>query len=122
MQIVFAAFAMLGGLVAVLAGAYGLRETRRIASAGLYAIALVKPALLGTGRPLLEYETGDGRVLEITSPVSLPEGSSVRLSYDPDDPREVVVDGHERAGVDRGFVLTGLLLAVIGLLLAVAGL
>ncbi|GGZ43351.1 hypothetical protein GCM10010387_42060 [Streptomyces inusitatus] len=121
MQIVFAAFTALAGLVAVLVGAYARRQTRRIVSAGCLAIALVKPAPPGAGRGLLQYETADGRVVEIVSPVPLPEGGSVRLSYDPEDPRDVVVDGHHRAAVDRGFVIAGLLLTLIGAALAISG-
>ncbi|MGW6460598.1 hypothetical protein ACWF94_32520 [Streptomyces sp. NPDC055078] len=121
MQIVFASFTALGGLIAALAGAYGLRQSRRIAGSGHFAIALVKPAPPGTGRPLLAYETRDGQIVEVSSPVPLPEGSSVRLSYDPGDPREVVVDGHRRTGVDRGFVIAGLTLTSIGLGLAYSG-
>ncbi|MFF0447834.1 DUF3592 domain-containing protein [Streptomyces sp. NPDC004609] len=122
MQIVFGAVTVLGGLVAVLAGAYGLRQTRRIRRAGHFAIAVVKPPPPGGERPLLQYETRDGRVMETVSPVPrLPEGSSVRLSYDPADPREIVVDGHERTGVDRAFVSAGLVVTVVGLGPAVAG-
>ncbi|MFI2214552.1 DUF3592 domain-containing protein [Streptomyces sp. NPDC020141] len=120
-QIVFAVFTALGGLVAVLAGGYGLRQTRRITRTGAFAVALVKPAPPGAERPLLQYETADGRVMEIVSPVPLPAGGSVRLSYDPADPRDVVVDGRERTAIDRGFVAGGALLAVTGLVLAVLG-
>ncbi|AVZ72411.1 hypothetical protein SLUN_09605 [Streptomyces lunaelactis] len=126
MQIVFAAFTAIGGLVAALAGAYGLRQTRRIAASGHFAIALVKPAPPGVERPLLQYETEDGRVMEIVSPVPLQapleSGSSVRLSYDPEDPRDVVLDGHARTRVDKGFVIAGLALVVIALVLAVTAL
>ncbi|EFG06265.1 Hypothetical protein SCLAV_1187 [Streptomyces clavuligerus] len=51
MQIVFAAFAALAGVVAVLAGAYGLHRTRHITRSGRYAIALVKPPPPGAERP-----------------------------------------------------------------------
>ncbi|MFI6283747.1 DUF3592 domain-containing protein [Streptomyces sp. NPDC051018] len=122
MQIVFGAITVLAGLVAVLAGAYGLRQTRRIRGAGHSATAVVKPPPPGGERPLLQYETRDGRVVEIVSPVPrLPEGSRTRLSYDPDDPREVVVDGHERTGVEWAFVAAGLVVMVIGLGVAALG-
>ncbi|ANW20716.1 DUF3592 domain-containing protein [Streptomyces clavuligerus] len=121
MQIVFAAFAALAGVVAVLAGAYGLHRTRHITRSGRYAIALVKPPPPGAERPVLMYETHDGRIVETVSPVSLPSGSSVRLRYDPADPREVVVDGRERTATDRGFMIVGCVLVVAALALAVVG-
>ncbi|GLF98563.1 DUF3592 domain-containing protein [Streptomyces yaizuensis] len=121
MTIVFAVFAALAGAVAVLAGGYGLRRTRQVTRSGHYAIALVKPPPPGADRPLLSYETHDGRVVETVSPVPLPGGISVRLTYDPQDPRDVVVDGHERTAVDRAFVLTGLLLTAAAALVAALG-
>ncbi|MFE7132040.1 DUF3592 domain-containing protein [Streptomyces sp. NPDC057638] len=122
MQIVFAAFTVVGGVVAVLAGAYGLRQTRRIAARGHDAVAVVKPVPPGAERPLLTYETREGRVMEIPSPVTLPQGSIVSLRYDPDDPREVVVDGHHRTGIDIGFTAGGLALAAVGVTLIAWGL
>ncbi|MER7665127.1 DUF3592 domain-containing protein [Streptomyces sp. NPDC096193] len=123
MHIVFATLTVLGGLVAALAGGHGLRQTRRITGDGHLVMALVKQPSRDAQRPLLEFKTRDGRVMEIVSPVAeLTVGTSVGVSYDPRDPRDVVVDGHRRTGVDRGFVIVGLLLMVIGLVLAVSGL
>lgn len=111
----------MGGLVAVLAGAYGLWQTGRISGSGYCAIALVKPPPLGAQRPLLEFETLDGRIIEIVSPVPFADDSGgVRLWYDPGSPSDVVVDGHQRTGVDRGFVAVGLTLIAIGLGLALS--
>lgn len=122
-HIVFATLTVLGGLVAALAGGHGLRQTRRITGDGHLVMALVKQPSRDAQRPLLEFKTRDGRVMEIVSPVAeLTVGTSVGVSYDPRDPRDVVVDGHRRTGVDRGFVIVGLLLMVIGLVLAVSGL
>ncbi|WP_329115774.1 DUF3592 domain-containing protein [Streptomyces sp. NBC_01465] len=122
MLIVLAGFTAFGGLVALLAGAYGLRETRRIREAGLRAWALVKPAPPGADRRLLQFETADGRVLEIPSPARLEPGTRVELSYAPDDPRDVVLLGRERAGADRWFVAAGAAVLTLGLALIVAGL
>ncbi|MFD9790514.1 DUF3592 domain-containing protein [Streptomyces sp. NPDC059070] len=126
MLFVLAGFTAFGGLVALLAGAYGLRETRRIAEAGGLAWALVKPAPPGSGRPLLQYETADGRVLELPSPVPptrrdpLTPGARVHLSYNPADPRDVILVGRERTGLDRAFVAAGAAVLAVGLVLAVA--
>ncbi|MFF1419653.1 hypothetical protein [Streptomyces sp. NPDC058280] len=113
-MIVFAAFAALGGLVALLAGAVGIRRTRRILSAGESAMALVKRGPPGSERQTLQYETADGHVLEVISPVLLEAGTSVLLSYDPEDPREVVLPGYPRTRVDLGFVLLGLAVILAG--------
>ncbi|MET9360847.1 DUF3592 domain-containing protein [Streptomyces sp. NPDC006632] len=128
MLFVLAGFTVLGGLVALLAGAYGLRETRRVERAGALAWALVKPAPQGSERPLLQFETADGDVLELPSPVPpsrrepLPAGSGVRVSYDPEDPRTVVVLGRERTVVDRAFMASGAAIVLLGLALAAAAL
>lgn len=127
-MIVLAALTALGGLVALLAGAYGLRRTRRIRTAGHMTEALVKPPQPGLDRPLLQFETADGRVVEVVSPVPrsrrrpLPEGGHIPLAYDVDDPRETVLLGSERAGVDWAFVVAGGALVVLGLVLGVLAL
>ncbi|MFD9910581.1 DUF3592 domain-containing protein [Streptomyces sp. NPDC059063] len=127
-MVVLAAFTALGGLVALLAGAYGLEQTRRITESGLVTEALVKAVRQGADRPQLQFETEDGRVVEIVSPVPvsrrrpLPAGARLQIAYDPDDPRDVVVLGGERRGIDRVFVIAGAGLVVVGLGLAlVAG-
>lgn len=126
-MVVLAALTAFGGLVAVLAGAYGLRQTRRISAAGAVAQALVKAAPPGAERPTLQFETVDGRVVEVVSPVPptrsrpLASGDRVRLAYDTEDPRETVLLGGERTGLDRAFVGAGLALVVLGaVLVAVA--
>lgn len=127
-MVVLAVFTALGGLVALLAGAYGLRQTRRITAAGEVAQALVKAAPPGAERPVLQFETGDGRVVEVVSPVPpsrrhpLAAGDRVRIAYDSDDPRETVVPGHERRGIDRGFVAAGVAVLALGLVLTVLAL
>ncbi|MFJ2772765.1 DUF3592 domain-containing protein [Streptomyces sp. NPDC087300] len=123
-MVVLAALTAFGGLVAALAGAYGLRQTRRISAAGAVAQALVKAAPPGAERPTLQFETGDGRVVEVVSPVPatrrrpLASGDRVHLAYDTEDPRETVLLGGERTGLDRAFVGAGLALVVLGAVLA----
>ncbi|WP_371597471.1 DUF3592 domain-containing protein [Streptomyces sp. NBC_00564] len=127
-MVVLAALTALGGLLALLAGAYGLRQTRRISAAGQVAEALVKPPQPGLDRPLLQFETADGRVVEVVSPVPrsrrrpLPEGGHIRLAYDADDPRETVLLGSEPAGADWAFVVAGGALIVLGLVLGLLAL
>lgn len=125
-MIVLAAFTAMGGLVALLAGAYGLRRARRIRTAGNVVDALVKPPQPGSERPLLQFETVDGRVIEVVSPVPpgkhrpLPPGGVVSVAYDVEDPRETVLIGGERPGVDRGFMIAGAALVLVGMVLTVS--
>ncbi|MFE2990497.1 DUF3592 domain-containing protein [Streptomyces sp. NPDC059262] len=126
-MVVLAAFTLLGGLVAILAGAYGLRRTRRISEAGRVTQALVKPPQEGSERPRLQFETHDGLVVEVPSPapptrrLPLPTGGLVGIAYDVDDPRETVLIGGERSVLDWVFVAAGVALAVLGAVLAVTG-
>ncbi|WP_420033100.1 hypothetical protein ACN2WE_10800 [Streptomyces sp. cg28] len=125
-MIVLAAFTAMGGLVALLAGAYGLQRTRRVRVAGNVVDALVKPPQPGSDRPLLQFATGDGQVIEVVSPVPaskrlpLPAGGVVSVAYDTDDPRETVLLGGERPGVDRIFMMAGAVLVLTGMVLAVS--
>ncbi|MFD9718340.1 hypothetical protein [Streptomyces sp. NPDC059076] len=121
MEPIFAVFTAMAGLVAMLAGAYGLRHTRRITGSCYFALALVKPPPPGALRPLLTYETLDGRVVETVSPVALDATSgSVRLWYDPADPYDVVIDGHQRTALDRALIAAGVVLLALALGLAAA--
>lgn len=123
-MIVLAALTALGGLVAVLAGAYGLHRTCRATDAGQTVDALVKPPRPGSDRPLVQFETAEGRVVEVVSPVPrtrrrpLLVGSEIRIAYDADDPREIVLPVGESVRVDRGFVVAGAALVVLGAVLA----
>jgi hypothetical protein len=122
--VVMAGFTGVSGTVALLTGLVGLRRTRRLRRVGVDVWALVKRAGPGGGdddrRPVLQYTTEDGRVMEVGSPVPaskrhpLAVGSQVLVRYDPEDPRELVLYGHERAaweyataGVGAVFILLG---------------
>ncbi len=131
---VFAAVAGICGTVAALAGIAGLREVRRVRRFGARAQALVKRApgdFSGEPwppRPRLQFATADGRVVEVVSPVPpsrrqpLRDGSTVLVSYDPADPRTVVVHRRERVGLEYGFIAAGsALVLVCGVLLAFGG-
>jgi hypothetical protein len=117
-QIVFAASVAFGGLVALLAGGYGLYRTRQILARGEPAVALVMMPLPGAERPMLQFETADGRVMELVSPADLDVGSAVMLSYDPKDPRDIALPRHRRTLLDVGFVITGVVALLVAVLVA----
>ncbi|MHB6912641.1 hypothetical protein [Streptomyces sp. DB-54] len=126
---VLAGIAAFGGLLGVLAGLHGLRQVRRVQRTGGYAPALVKQPPVRSAdespapRPLLQFVTDDGRIMEIVCPVAparrspLADGDRVLLRYDPADPRTVVVEGRERLGVERAFIAGGAVVLVLSLVL-----
>ncbi|WP_406209189.1 DUF3592 domain-containing protein [Kitasatospora sp. NBC_01560] len=121
----------LGGLVAYLAGLAGLRDLRRLRQVGVPVRALVRERIPGpedrsaASRPLLQFTTEDGRVVEVFSPVPasrrapLVDGSYVAIRYDPADPRQVLVTGRERRGLEYVFLGLGSVMALTALLLVV---
>ncbi|MGW3743310.1 hypothetical protein ACWD62_22565 [Streptomyces sp. NPDC005146] len=128
---VLAGIAAFGGMFAVLVGAYGLRQARRVSETGVGVQALVKrhpgeareeSAPL---RPLLQFVTEDDRVMEVVCPVPstrrrpFSDGDNVHVSYDPTDPRNVVVHGRERLGPDRAFIAGGALVVLLSVTLLV---
>ncbi|MFM9367271.1 DUF3592 domain-containing protein [Streptomyces sp. Da 82-17] len=127
-MLVLAVLTALGGLVALLAGGYGLRRTRRMEASAQAADALVKPPQPGSDRPLVQFGTADGRVVEIASPVRrtrrrpLRPGSELRIAYDADDPREIVLLDRRRVRVDQAFMVAGAALVVLGVVLVVRAL
>ncbi|MET8534493.1 DUF3592 domain-containing protein [Streptomyces sp. NPDC005065] len=128
---VVAGIAAFGGMFAVLVGAYGRRQARRVSETGVRVQALVKrhpgeareeSAPL---RPLLQFVTEDDRVMEVVCPVPstrrqpFSDGDNVHVSYDPADPRIVVVHGRERLGPDRAFIAGGALVVLLSVTLLV---
>ncbi|WP_413754678.1 DUF3592 domain-containing protein [Streptomyces sp. R-74717] len=123
-------------MLAVLVGAYGLRQARRVRETGVRVQALVKRHS-GEVReesaplhPLLQFVTDNDRVMEVVCPVPptrrrpFKDGDNVLVSYDPADPRNVVVHGRERLGPERAFIAGGalvVLLSVTLLVVAIAG-
>ncbi|MGW1705276.1 hypothetical protein ACWCP8_06930 [Streptomyces sp. NPDC002206] len=134
--VVLEGIAAFGGMFAVLVGAYGLRQARRVSETGVRVQALVKRhpgEARGESAPLrslLQFVTEDDRVMEVVCPVPstrrqpFSDGDYVHVSYDPADPRNVVVHGRERLGPDRAFIAGGalvVLLSVTLLVVVVAG-
>ncbi|MDH6141961.1 MULTISPECIES: DUF3592 domain-containing protein [Kitasatospora] len=121
-------FLALGGVGAYLAGIAGLNGIRHLEEVGEPAEALVRYRAPGPDdtapppHPLLQFTTRTAEVVEVFSPVAssrahpLRPGALVRLRYDPADPRQVLLEGRQRRGVERVFVLLGvtaLLTAVV---------
>ncbi|MDT0467815.1 DUF3592 domain-containing protein [Streptomyces gibsoniae] len=111
-----------GGVAAGLAGCFGLRQAQRVSRTGVRVPALVKerPGRLGEKPPpVLQFVTEDDRVMEVVSPVSpdrrlpLRDGDNVLVTYDPDDPRNIVVQGRERFAVERAFIICGAAVALL---------
>lgn len=79
-------FGALGGVVAYLAGVVGLRELRRLRRVGVPALALVRARVPTPEdralppRPLLQFETADGRVMEVFSPSRPPRATRCRTA------------------------------------------
>ncbi|MER6197677.1 DUF3592 domain-containing protein [Streptomyces sp. NPDC001586] len=126
--VVLAGIAVFGGLLAALAGVYGLREARRVSGTGVRVEALVKrhPGQPGDEPPtLLQFVTEDDRVMEVTSPVRsnrrrpLHDGDNILVTYDPADPRHVVVQGRERFGLERAFAVGGVMVVVVSMTLLI---
>lgn len=127
--VVMAVFAASGGCVMALAGLTGLRQTRRIERTGVRAWALVKrsPGAPGGGplspRPLLQFTTEAGQVVEIGSPVPatrrrpLRDGDTLLITYDPSDPGTVVVHSRERRVLDYGFIAAGTVVVLLAVVL-----
>ncbi|MEU8695758.1 DUF3592 domain-containing protein [Streptomyces sp. NPDC048665] len=127
--VVIVIFAACGGCVLALAGLTGLRQTRRIERTGIKAWALVKrnPVARGedpsSSRPLLQFSTEAGQVVEIGSPVPatrrrpLRDGDTLLITYDPADPGIIVVHNRERRLLDYGFIAAGTLVVLLAVVL-----
>jgi hypothetical protein len=135
MLILFGIRAALAGGAAALAGLTGLRRVRRLRRDGVtaWALAVPEPVPAGRhpggpdGRLRLQYTLADGRVVERPGPAprrkpATPRpGDKVLIWYDPADPDDVLVYGHWGRTSDRVFLSIGLLLIVVGTVIAAAG-
>jgi Protein of unknown function (DUF3592)/Mu transposase, C-terminal len=120
-------FALAGGL-AVLAGLSGRRRARRLRAgeSAVWALTIARPLPGGPPgdssppRLLLQYTLADGHVMEHIVPGRarkagrLRPGEKVLIWYDPQDPDDILVYGHEGRTADLAFIVTGLLLILAG--------
>jgi Protein of unknown function (DUF3592)/Mu transposase, C-terminal len=120
-------FALAGGL-ALLAGLSARRRSRRLRTGGSAVWALTIPGPSPDGPPggsspprlLLQYTLADGQVMEHIVPGRarkagrLRPGEKVLLWYDPHDPDDILVYGHEGRAADVAFIVTGLVLILTG--------
>jgi hypothetical protein len=120
-------FALAGGLAA-LAGLSGRRRSRRLRAGGsaVWALTIARPLPSGPpgdgspSRLLLQYTLSDGHVMEHIVPgrawkaARLRPGEKVLIWYDPQDPDDILVYGHEGRAADIAFIVTGLLLILAG--------
>jgi hypothetical protein len=126
-------FVGVGGIVAWLAGAAGLNEIDRLRRVGRHTSALVRYRApraddrVGSPRPLLQFATDGGGVMEVFSPVpssrshALVDGERIAITYDPLDPRQVLVDGRERRWLEYCFLALGAVAVLAALTMLLAG-
>jgi hypothetical protein len=135
MLIIYGVWLALAGALAALAGLSGMRRVRRLRRGGVMvwatpvtpAEAEQRPSAGSRGHALIQYTLADGRVLEQRVPApprrsaSLRPGKKVLVSYDPEDPGDVLVYGRWGRAADRAFVTTGVLGILIGAGIATLG-
>jgi hypothetical protein len=116
------------GALALLVGVTARRHVRRLRAGGVqaWATAVHRPIPghpRGTQRASLQYTLADGRVLERPVPARraalLSPGEKVLVCYDPKDPTDMLVHGHDGRTSDLVFVIIGLAFIVIGTTIAV---
>jgi hypothetical protein len=132
-MVVYGVWLALSGGIAWLAGLAGARRRRRLRSSGRIAWAMVLPTPsardeAAPGRPgiSVQFALDDGRVIErahgrrARRSAALRPGQRVLVWYDPEDPGDVLVYGSDGRWSDRTFLAVGLVLVVVGVLLATA--
>ncbi|MFL6114060.1 MAG: DUF3592 domain-containing protein [Catenulispora sp.] len=129
-MVVLGVVIVLGGLLSAYAGIAQLRERRRVLAEGDTVWASIVPAPThpeyepSAYRPMLRFETEDGRVVEVYSPVSstkrrpLVEGRRILVHYVGEDPAQVVVHG-EKGPTDLLFIGSGLAAVVAAVIVMV---
>jgi len=130
-MVVFGSWLALAGAIACLAGLAGARRRRRLRNSGLTTWAMVLPTPSapeegrhGSSEVSVQFVLDDGRVIERTHGKSrraaLQPGRRVLVWYDPADPGDVLVYDSDSRWSDRVFLALGVVLVVVGVVLAVA--
>jgi hypothetical protein len=114
----------LSGVVPVLAGLAGLRRVRRLRRDGVQAWAAAVPDS-SPGRErgtALQYRLSDGRTIEklgAGKTAGLIPGERLLIWYDPADPVDILIQGHDGRRSDLAFVITGVALVGAGALIGI---
>jgi len=115
----------LSGVLPALAGLAALRRGRRLRRHGVQAWAAAVPDSSSNGKrgTALQYRLPDGRTLEKLgagkSAAVLP-GERVFIWYDPADPQDILVRGHDGRKSDLVFVIAGAALVAAGAVIGIA--
>jgi len=115
----------LSGAVPALAGLAALHRARRLRRHGVQAWAAAVPDSSPNGErgTALQYRLPDGRTLEklgAGKTAALLPGERVLIWYDPDDPQDILIQGHDGRGWDLVFVLSGAVLVAAGAVIGIA--
>ncbi|MFF5537209.1 DUF3592 domain-containing protein [Streptomyces cinerochromogenes] len=121
---------LLLGTVFMAVGLTLRRRTRRLRQQGAKARGTVvrfhtRRDVDGNGTmysPVVQWVAGDGRTVEAVSPVArntvgdLRAGAAVTVFYDPDNPKRMLIDGHDGAALVVVFCILGAVLLAAGVL------
>lgn len=129
MAIVIGVWITLAGVPSALVGLVGLRRARRLRRDGVkvWATVVPRPVSDASRRAALQYKLTDGRVLEKFAPGAfrkrrvLSPGTSVLVWYDPADPLDILVYGHEGRASNLTFAIAGAVLMLAGVGIAAFG-
>lgn len=115
----------LSGVVPALAGLTALCRARRLRRRGVqvWAAAVPDSSPGGERGTALQYRLPDGRTLEklgAGKTAALLPGERVLIWYDPADPQDILVRGHDGRVPDLVFVIAGALLVAAGAIIGIA--
>jgi hypothetical protein len=115
----------LSGVLPALTGLAALCRGRRLRRHGVRAWAAAVPDSSPNGKrgTALQYRLPDGRTFEKLgagkTAAPLP-GERVLIWYDPADPQDILVRGHDRRRSDLVFVIAGAALVAAGAVIGIA--
>ncbi len=125
MAIVLGIWLALSGVVPALAGLTALRRARRLRRHGVQAWAAAVPDSSPDGErgTALQYRLPDGRTIEklgAGKAAALLPGERVLIWYDPADPLDMLVRGHDGRAPDLVLVIAGAALVAAGAVIGIA--